>query len=112
MDEVNLEVLSQATDEYRPNLTLATMASVEPTKGELRRLRKQGDQCEELTVPADAYIDFVNGICTFHCFDDLDCPTSKFNWLPGGREPDDTLPETDFGDLGSAPEGCETLRAT
>jgi hypothetical protein len=43
----------------------------------------QGDQCEELAVPADAYADYVNAICTFQCFDDLDCPTSPFNRLPG-----------------------------
>jgi hypothetical protein len=42
-----------------------------------------GDQCEELAVPADAFTDYVNAICTFQCFDDLDCPTSEFNRLPG-----------------------------
>ena len=42
-----------------------------------------GDQCEELAVPADAYTDYVNAICTFQCFDDLDCTTSEFNGLPG-----------------------------
>ena len=42
-----------------------------------------GDQCEELAVPADAFADYVNAICTFQCFDDLDCPVSEFNALPG-----------------------------
>ena len=42
-----------------------------------------GDYCEELAVPADLYSDYVNAICTFQCFDDLDCPPSEFNLLPG-----------------------------
>jgi len=42
-----------------------------------------GDQCEELAVPADAYTDYVSAICTFQCFDDLDCPPSEFTGLPG-----------------------------
>ena len=33
-----------------------------------------GDYCEELAVPADLYSDYVSAICTFQCFDDLDCP--------------------------------------
>ena len=43
----------------------------------------QGDYCEELALPADLYTDFVNAICTFQCFDELDCPFSEFNGLPG-----------------------------
>ncbi len=39
--------------------------------------------CEELAVPADRYSDYVNAICTVDCFDDLDCPVSEFNGLPG-----------------------------
>lgn len=42
-----------------------------------------GDDCAELAVPAGPYTDFVNAICTFQCFDDLDCPRSEFNRLPG-----------------------------
>jgi hypothetical protein len=42
-----------------------------------------GDYCEELAVPADRYTDFVNAICTLSCFDDLECPISEFNGLPG-----------------------------
>jgi hypothetical protein len=42
-----------------------------------------GDYCEELALPADLYTDYVNAICTFECFDDLDCPVSDFNLLPG-----------------------------
>ena len=42
-----------------------------------------GDSCEELALPADLYTDYVNAICTFQCFDDLDCPVSEFNLLPG-----------------------------
>ena len=42
-----------------------------------------GDYCEELAVPADRYTDYVNAICTVGCFDDLDCPVSEFNRLPG-----------------------------
>ena len=42
-----------------------------------------GDSCEELAVPADRYTDFVNAICTVGCFDDLECPISEFNGLPG-----------------------------
>ena len=42
-----------------------------------------GDTCEELALPADRYTDYVNAICTFQCFDDLDCPVSVFNGLPG-----------------------------
>lgn len=42
-----------------------------------------GDYCEELAIPADRYTDYVNAICTFQCFDDLDCPASEFNLLPG-----------------------------
>ena len=42
-----------------------------------------GFQFEVLAVPADAFTDYVNAICTFQCFDDLDCPTSEFNRLPG-----------------------------
>lgn len=42
-----------------------------------------GDLCEELALPADRYTDYVNAICTFQCFDDLDCPVSAFNGLPG-----------------------------
>ncbi len=42
-----------------------------------------GDDCEELAVPADRYTDYVNAICTIGCFDDLDCPVSEFNGLPG-----------------------------
>ena len=42
-----------------------------------------GDRCEELAVAADPYTDYVNAICTFQCFDDLDCPFSEFNRLPG-----------------------------
>jgi len=39
--------------------------------------------CEELALPADRYTDYVNAICTVDCFDDLDCPVSEFNGLPG-----------------------------
>lgn len=39
--------------------------------------------CEELALPADRYTDYVNAICTVACFDDLDCPVSEFNGLPG-----------------------------
>jgi hypothetical protein len=39
--------------------------------------------CEELALPADRYTDYVNAICTIDCFDDLDCPVSEFNGLPG-----------------------------
>lgn len=39
--------------------------------------------CEELALPADRYTDYVNAICTFGCFDDLDCAISEFNALPG-----------------------------
>jgi hypothetical protein len=42
-----------------------------------------GDYCAELALPADLYTDYVNAICTFECFDDLDCPISEFNLLPG-----------------------------
>lgn len=42
-----------------------------------------GEVCEELAVPAGPYTDYVNAICTFQCFDDLDCPRSDFNRLPG-----------------------------
>jgi hypothetical protein len=43
-----------------------------------------GDRfCEELAMPADRYTDYVNAICTVDCFDDLDCPVSEFNLLPG-----------------------------
>jgi hypothetical protein len=42
-----------------------------------------GDYCEELALPADRYTDYVNAICTFQCFDDLDCTISEFNGLPG-----------------------------
>ena len=42
-----------------------------------------GDRCEELAVQADAFTDYVNAICTFQCFDDLDCTPSEFNGLPG-----------------------------
>lgn len=42
-----------------------------------------GDACEELAVPVDRYTDYVNAICTGQCFDDLDCPVSEFNRLPG-----------------------------
>lgn len=42
-----------------------------------------GRACEELALPADYYTDFVNAICTVDCFDDLDCPFSEFNGLPG-----------------------------
>ncbi len=42
-----------------------------------------GLYCEELALPADHYTDFVNAICTVGCFDDLDCPFSGFNGLPG-----------------------------
>lgn len=42
-----------------------------------------GDYCEELALPADLYTDYVNAICTVGCFDDLDCPVSEFNRLPG-----------------------------
>jgi hypothetical protein len=42
-----------------------------------------GDYCEELAVPAGRYTDYVNAICTVDCFDDLDCPVSEFNRLPG-----------------------------
>ena len=42
-----------------------------------------GDDCEELAVPADRYTDYVSAICTFQCFDDLDCPVSEFNLFPG-----------------------------
>ncbi len=42
-----------------------------------------GEYCEELAVPADRYTDYVNAICTVGCFDDLDCPISEFNGLPG-----------------------------
>jgi hypothetical protein len=42
-----------------------------------------GRACEELALPADYYTDFVNAICTVDCFDDLDCPYSEFNGLPG-----------------------------
>ena len=42
-----------------------------------------GDYCEELAVPADRYTDYVNAICTVDCFDDLNCPVSEFNRLPG-----------------------------
>lgn len=42
-----------------------------------------GEYCEELALPADRYTDFVNAICTIGCFDDLDCPVSEFNRLPG-----------------------------
>ncbi|MGD8608332.1 MAG: hypothetical protein PVH21_13630 [Myxococcales bacterium] len=42
-----------------------------------------GRYCEELAVPADRYTDYVNAICTVGCFDDLDCPISEFNGLPG-----------------------------
>jgi hypothetical protein len=39
--------------------------------------------CEELALPADRYTDYVNAICTVDCFDDLECPVSEFNGLPG-----------------------------
>ena len=39
--------------------------------------------CEELARPADHYTDYVNAICTIDCFDDIDCPASEFNLLPG-----------------------------
>ena len=42
-----------------------------------------GDTCEELALPADRYTDYVNAICTYQCFDDLDCLPSAFNGLPG-----------------------------
>jgi len=42
-----------------------------------------GRYCEELALPADRYTDYVNAICTVGCFDDLDCPISDFNGLPG-----------------------------
>lgn len=42
-----------------------------------------GEYCEELAIPADRYTDFVNAVCTVGCFDDLDCPISQFNGLPG-----------------------------
>jgi hypothetical protein len=42
-----------------------------------------GRYCEELALPADRYTDYVNAICTVGCFDDLDCPFSEFNGLPG-----------------------------
>ena len=42
-----------------------------------------GRYCEELALPADRYTDYVNAICTVGCFDDLDCPISEFNGLPG-----------------------------
>lgn len=42
-----------------------------------------GDYCEELALPVDRYTDYINAICTVQCFDDLDCPTSEFNGLPG-----------------------------
>lgn len=39
--------------------------------------------CEELALPAGPYTAYVNAICTQGCFDDLDCPFSEFNGLPG-----------------------------
>lgn len=42
-----------------------------------------GRACEELALPANRYTDFVNAICTVDCLDDLDCPYSAFNGLPG-----------------------------
>jgi hypothetical protein len=42
-----------------------------------------GNYCEELALPADRYTEYVNAICTVGCFDDLDCPVSEFNALPG-----------------------------
>ncbi|KPK17358.1 MAG: hypothetical protein AMJ62_01535 [Myxococcales bacterium SG8_38] len=42
-----------------------------------------GNYCEELALPADRYTEYVNAICTVGCFDDLDCPFSEFNALPG-----------------------------
>jgi hypothetical protein len=43
----------------------------------------RGDYCQELALPADLHTDHVNAICTFQCFDDLDCPVSEFNLFPG-----------------------------
>lgn len=42
-----------------------------------------GDTCEEIALPAGLYTDYVNAVCTFQCFDALDCPVSEFNLLPG-----------------------------
>lgn len=42
-----------------------------------------GDYCEELALPVDRYTEYVNAICSVECFDDLDCPISEFNRLPG-----------------------------
>lgn len=64
------------------------------------------DYCEEIAVPADAYGDFVNAICTTECFDDLDCPDSVFNFLPGACIPRDFVGGPD--ELGVCIERCET----
>jgi len=42
-----------------------------------------GDYCQELVLRAGLHVDYVNAVCTFECFDDLDCPVSEFNLLPG-----------------------------
>jgi len=42
-----------------------------------------GEYCEELALPAGRFTDYVSAICTVGCFDDLDCPVSEFNGLPG-----------------------------
>lgn len=39
--------------------------------------------CEELVVPGDRYVEYVNAICTHGCYDDLDCPISEFTGFPG-----------------------------
>ena len=61
--------------------------------------------CEEIAVPADEYGDYVNAICTESCFDDLDCPDSAFNWLPGACVPHDLLGGLDA--RGICVERCE-----
>lgn len=62
--------------------------------------------CEELALPAiDGYGEYVNAICTYDCFDDLDCEISEFNLLPGACIPRDVVGGYDTG--GICIERCE-----
>ena len=62
--------------------------------------------CEELALPAiDGFGEYVNAICTYDCFDDLDCEVSEFNLLPGACIPRDVVGGYDTG--GICIERCE-----
>lgn len=61
--------------------------------------------CTELAIPALDYGEYVNAICTVGCFDDLDCPVSEFNGLPGACIPHDVVGGHD--PAGVCVERCE-----